>query len=87
MRRHCSPRPTRSPLLRPQPRPPPSSRPRRPRQPSPPSPPSRGAACGRRVALTACDAELVLEVDVGRGEEGVDPVERRVLHRVVAALD
>mmetsp|Transcript_8326 Transcript_8326/g.17364 ORF Transcript_8326/g.17364 Transcript_8326/m.17364 type:complete len:345 (-) Transcript_8326:267-1301(-) len=38
-------------------------------------------------ALGARDAQLVLEVDVGRGEEGVDPVERRVLHRVVARLD
>mmetsp|Transcript_27396 Transcript_27396/g.81852 ORF Transcript_27396/g.81852 Transcript_27396/m.81852 type:complete len:388 (-) Transcript_27396:8-1171(-) len=37
-------------------------------------------------ALCARDAELVLEVDVGGGEEGVYPVERRVPHRLVAPL-
>ncbi len=38
-------------------------------------------------ALGARDVELVLEVDVGGGEKGMDPVERRVLHRLVAPLD
>ena len=35
-------------------------------------------------ALGARDVELVLEVDVGRGEEGVDAVQRRLAHRLVA---
>lgn len=42
---------------------------------------------GATDALVARDLELVLEVDVGRGQERVDAVLGRVLHGVVAALD
>mmetsp|Transcript_3608 Transcript_3608/g.8915 ORF Transcript_3608/g.8915 Transcript_3608/m.8915 type:complete len:374 (+) Transcript_3608:750-1871(+) len=38
-------------------------------------------------ALVAGDLELVLEVNIAGGQEGVDAVERRVLDRVIAALD
>mmetsp|Transcript_17305 Transcript_17305/g.44762 ORF Transcript_17305/g.44762 Transcript_17305/m.44762 type:complete len:519 (-) Transcript_17305:21-1577(-) len=48
-----------------------------------------GVLHGRDCALDALgarDVELVLEVDVRRGEERVDAVEWRVAHRVVAAV-
>jgi hypothetical protein len=38
-------------------------------------------------ALLAGDLELVLEVDVARGQKGVDAVQRRVLDGLVAAAD
>ena len=38
-------------------------------------------------ALRAADAQLMLEVYVGGGEEGVDAAQLRVAHGVVAALD